>query len=113
MQHYDSGPRMSAVVTHNGFAFLAGQLDESADNVPDQTRVVLAKIDALLAKAGTDKSRILSATVWLTDIATFDEFNPVWEAWVAHPAPARATVESKLARKKALIEISIVAALAE
>lgn len=111
MQHFDSGPRMSAVVTHNGFAFVSGQLDESASDVASQTQIVLAKIDALLAKAGTEKRRIVSASIWLRDIATFDEFNPVWEAWVAHPAPARATVESKLARARALIEIAVIAAL--
>ena len=112
MQHFDSGPRMSAVVVHNGFVFTAGQLDESADDVADQARIVLAKIDALLDRAGSHKGLIVSANVWLRDISTFDRFNPVWEDWVAHPAPARATVESKLARPRALVEISVIAAVA-
>jgi enamine deaminase RidA (YjgF/YER057c/UK114 family) len=111
MQHFDSGPRMSAIVVHNGFVFTAGQLDETGADVASQARTVLAKIDALLERSGSDKSLIVSANVWLSDIATFDQFNPVWEAWVAHPAPARATVESRLARPRALIEISVIAAV--
>ncbi|GAC1543197.1 MAG: hypothetical protein NVS3B16_09190 [Vulcanimicrobiaceae bacterium] len=74
---------------------------------------MLAKIDALLAEGGTDKAHIVSASVWLSDIATFDEFNAVWDAWTPSPPPARATVESRLAGPQFKIEIAVVAAMRE
>ncbi|HTU71743.1 MAG TPA: RidA family protein [Candidatus Baltobacteraceae bacterium] len=106
------GPRYSAGVLYGGLLFTAGQVDAQAHDVAGQTRNVLAKLDALLAEAGTTRSRILSANIWLADIASFDAMNAVWDAWIdpSNP-PARATVESKLAAPEYLVEVSLVAAL--
>ena len=107
------GPRMSQAVIHGGLVFLAGQVASNAPGgtVAEQTRDILSRIDALLAEAGTDKTRILSATVWLTDIASFDEMNGVWDAWVAPGStPARACVEARLASPAYTVEIMVVAA---
>lgn len=112
IQRFHSGPRMSQMVVHNGTVYLAGQVaDDTSGGVEEQTRQVLKQIDALLAEAGTDKSKILSATIYLVDIATFADMNKAWEAWV-DPAntPARATVEAKLAAPKYLVEVQVVAA---
>jgi enamine deaminase RidA (YjgF/YER057c/UK114 family) len=106
------GPRMSQSVVYGNLVYLSGQVaDDSSTDVADQTRQILAKIDSLLAEAGTDRSRLISANVWLSDISTFDEMNAVWDAWVApgNP-PARACVESKLARPQLKVEIMVVAA---
>ncbi|MEZ5789803.1 MAG: RidA family protein [Nitratireductor sp.] len=107
----DTGPRMSQAVIHNGTVYLAGQVGDGA-NVSEQTRDILAKIDALLARAGSDKSHLLSAQIWLADMTTFAEMNAVWEAWV-DPAntPARATVESSLAARQYVVEIMVTAAM--
>jgi enamine deaminase RidA (YjgF/YER057c/UK114 family) len=106
-----SGPRMSQAVIHNKTVYLAGQVAAGA-SVAIQTREILAAIDALLADAGTDKSRLLSATIWLTDMATFAEMNAVWQSWVvAGETPARATVQSShLASAEFKIEIAVIAA---
>lgn len=106
-----AGPRMSQAVIYEGLVFITGQTDDLASDVAGQTKNVLTKIDALLAQAGSDRSRILSANVWLTDIANFDDMNRAWEEWIdtANP-PARATVESKLARPDYLVEIAIIGA---
>jgi enamine deaminase RidA (YjgF/YER057c/UK114 family) len=106
------GPRMSQVVIHGATVYLAGQVaDDPSADVTDQTRQILAKIDKLLAEAGTDKSKVLSANVWLSDISSFDQMNAVWDKW-APPGqpPARATVESRLARPEFKVEIMVVAA---
>lgn len=112
IKRIQTGPRMSQVVIHNKTAYLAGQVAPGV-TVVIQTRNVLAAIDALLAEAGTDKSRLLSATIWLTSMATFAEMNGVWEAWVVPgQTPARATVVSpQLASGEYRIEIAVVAAL--
>jgi enamine deaminase RidA (YjgF/YER057c/UK114 family) len=106
------GPRMSQVVIHDGTVYLAGQVaDDPVPSVADQTRQVLAKIDRLLAEAGSDKTKLLSANVWLADIRAFEEMNKVWDEWVAPDnPPARATVEAALARPANLVEIMVVAA---
>jgi enamine deaminase RidA (YjgF/YER057c/UK114 family) len=108
------GPRMSQVVIHNKTVYLAGQVASKAHgkSVAEQTKDVLETIDALLKEAKTDKSRILSAMIWLTDMATFAQMNQVWDAWVAPGAsPARATVESaRLASPEYKIEIAVIAA---
>lgn len=111
IRRIEPGARMSQVVIANGFAFLAGQVaDDTSASVRGQTQQVLASIDRLLAAAGSDKTRILSATVYLADIATFAEMNAAWDAWVAPDAqPARATVEAKLAASDYLVEIQVVA----
>lgn len=108
------GKRMSQAVVHNDTVYLAGQVAHEAagKSVAEQTREILANIDSLLAQAGTDKTRLLSAQIWLADIATFSEMNEVWDAWVAEGnTPARACVESKLAAPQFTVEIMVVAAL--
>ena len=107
-----TGPRMSQAVIHGNTVYLAGQVasNRSAD-VAGQTREILAAIDGLLAEAGTDKSHVLAATVYLTDMSTFDEMNAVWERWIAPGcAPARATVGAPLASSAYRVEIVIIAA---
>lgn len=109
---FETGPRMSQAVVHNGTVYLAGQVGKPGDDVATQTGQVLEQIDRLLAAAGTDKTRILSATIWLADMADFQKMNAVWDGWVpAGNAPARATGESKLAGPEYLVEIIVVAAL--
>jgi enamine deaminase RidA (YjgF/YER057c/UK114 family) len=109
------GPRMSQAVIHNNVVYLAGQvaLDARKGGVAEQTKEILSRIDALLAEAGTDKSRLLSVTIWLVDISTFGQMNKVWDAWVTPGAtPARATVATPaLASEEYKIEISVTAAL--
>jgi enamine deaminase RidA (YjgF/YER057c/UK114 family) len=107
------GPRMSQAVIHGNTVYLAGQVAaEPVPSVGEQTRQILAKIDALLKEAGTDKTKILSANIWLAEIRTFDEMNAVWDAWVVPgSAPARATVQALLARPANLVEIMVTAAL--
>lgn len=110
----DTGPRMSEAVVHGNTVYLAGQVagDTSAD-VTGQTQQVLASIDALLARVGSDKTKILQATVYLSDIATFRDMNAAWDAWVAQGhTPARATVEAKLATPEYRVEIVVVASIA-
>ncbi len=111
IKRIQSGPRMSQAVIHNKTVYLAGQVG-TGPSVTAQTREILASIDALLAEAGTDKGRLLSATIWLTDMATFAEMNAVWQAWVVPgQTPARATVLSpQLASLEYKIEIAVVAA---
>jgi|SRR5271163_142701 len=114
IERIQTGPRMSQAVIHNQTVYLAGQVASGAPSgsVAEQTKDILSKIDALLAAAGSDKSKILSATIWLTNMSTFAEMNGVWEAWVAPGAtPARATVASpQLASPEYKIEIAIIAA---
>lgn len=109
------GPRMSQAVVHGGLVWLAGQVALRAPrkSVADQTRDILARIDELLAEAGSSKERILSATIWLTSMDAFAEMNGVWDGWVPQGhTPARATVESpRLASPDFLVEIAVVAAV--
>jgi enamine deaminase RidA (YjgF/YER057c/UK114 family) len=105
------GTRMSGAVVAGGLVFTSGQVDAQGAGVTAQTQAILAKIDALLAQAGTDKSRLVWASIWLADIAAFDEMNAVWDAWIDPAAPpARATVESTLAKPAYRVEIAVVAA---
>lgn len=108
------GPRMSQAVIHNKTVYLAGQVAEKSagQSVAEQTREILLSIDALLAEAGTDKTRLLAATIWLTDMGTFGEMNREWDRWVAAGhTPARATVESaRLAGPQYRVEIAVIAA---
>ena len=113
IRRLEIGPRMSQAVIHGNTVYLAGQVaaDPSAD-VPGQTRQILDAIDRLLAAAGTDKTRILVANIYLSDIGTFAQMNSVWDSWVpAGHTPARATVEAKLATPAYKVEIQVVAAL--
>jgi enamine deaminase RidA (YjgF/YER057c/UK114 family) len=109
---HNAGPRMSGAVVHGDTVYLAGQVaSDPAAGVKGQTEQVLKKIDDLLASAGTDKSKLLSATVYLADIRGFDEMNAAWDAWVvAGSTPGRATVEARLASPKFLVEIVAIAA---
>jgi enamine deaminase RidA (YjgF/YER057c/UK114 family) len=107
---------MSQIVIHNKTVYLAGQVAINAPgkSVTEQTKDILSTIDALLADAKSDKSRLLSATIWLTDMKTFSDMNNVWDAWVVSGAtPARATVvSSQLASSEFSIEIAVIAAQA-
>jgi enamine deaminase RidA (YjgF/YER057c/UK114 family) len=113
IDRFETGPRMSQAVVHGNTVYLAGQVAQKAagKSVTDQTRDILEAIDKLLADAGSDKSKLLSAQIYLTNIATFAEMNKVWEAWVAPGnTPARATVEAKLAAPQYTVEIMVIAA---
>jgi enamine deaminase RidA (YjgF/YER057c/UK114 family) len=114
IKRIETGPRMSQAVVHGNTVYLAGQVaTDTAADVTGQTRQVLASIDRLLAVAGTDKSRILAATIFLADIGEFAAMNAVWEGWVpARATPARATVEAQLATPAYVVEIVVTAALA-
>ena len=107
------GARMSEAVVHGDTVYLAGQVGEPGDDVIAQTRTALAEVEALLAEAGSDKSKILMAQIWLADMADFDAMNSVWDAWVdtANP-PARATGESRLASPDYKVEVIVIAAKA-
>lgn len=112
VRRIDVGPRMSQAVVHGNTVYLAGQVaaDPKAD-VTGQTEQILGQIDRLLKEAGTDKTKILSANVWLADIKTFADMNKAWDAWVAKGnTPARATVEAKLAAPEYRVEIACIAA---
>jgi enamine deaminase RidA (YjgF/YER057c/UK114 family) len=112
IRRYHSGPRMSQAVACNGMVFLAGQVaDDTSQDVSGQTRQVLAAIDRLLAEAGSDKSRLLSAQIFLADMADFAAMNKVWEAWVLPgQTPARATVQAALAQPQYRVEVVVTAA---
>ncbi|WP_035898960.1 RidA family protein [Labrenzia sp. DG1229] len=111
IKRFGVGPRMSQAVVHGNLVWLAGQVGNPGESVADQTRVVLEKIEKLLGDAGSNKSRILQATIWLASMDDFSEMNEVWDAWVdpANP-PARACGESKLATPDFTVEIIVVAA---
>ena len=112
IQRYDVGARLSEMAVHNGTAYLAGQVpDDATQDIAGQTRQVLAMVDALLARAGSDRSKILMAQIFLADLADFDGMNAVWDAWVAAGhAPPRATVQAALANKDWRIEVVVTAA---
>ena len=104
--------RMSRIVKHNGTIYLCGQVAEDASaDIKEQTRTMLAKVDALLEQAGSDREHILSATVYIRDMKDFAGMNEVWDAWVPEGhAPARACVEARMARPELLVEVSVIAA---
>ena len=113
IQRIDCGARMSRAVVHGNTVYLAGIIADKAlaQGVAEQTREILSMIDGFLAKAGTDKSKLLTATIWLSDIRTVDEMNKVWDAWVAPGAtPARACVEALLQGPEKRVEIQVTAA---
>ncbi|MBY6067654.1 RidA family protein [Leisingera aquaemixtae] len=108
-----TGQRMSQIVTHGDTIYLAGQVGTAGASVAQQTQDCLDKIDALLAEAGSDKTRILQTVIWLADMKDFAEMNAVWDAWVPEGhAPARACGEAKLAREDFLVELIVTAAKA-
>ncbi len=114
IKRINAGPRMSQAVIHGDTVYLSGQVATKAagGTVTEQTTEILQQIDALLAEAGTDKSKALSAGIFIVDIGTFAEMNAVWDAWVSpgNP-PCRTTIETKLASPKYAIEISLIAAI--
>lgn len=113
VQRFDVGARLSEMAVHNGACYLAGQVAaDGSQDITGQTRQVLAQIDALLARAGTDKSKILMCQIFITDLADFPGLNAVWEQWVAPGnAPPRATVKAQLAKPEWRVEIVVTAAL--
>ncbi len=115
IQRIEAGPLMSQAVVHRGVAYLSGLVAADLDaDVKGQTASILDKIDAVLAAAGTDKSNLLRANIWLSDIGTWSEMNEVWTDWVAPgAAPARATVEAQMAHPKIKVEIMVEAAVDE
>jgi enamine deaminase RidA (YjgF/YER057c/UK114 family) len=113
IKRIEAGSRMSQAVVHGDTVYLAGQvaLNSPGKPVGEQTKEILGSIDRLLKAAGSDKSKLLSAQIWLADIASFNEMNEVWDAWLAPGnAPARATVEAKLAAPDFTVEIMVIAA---
>lgn len=114
IERIGAGARMSKAVVHGGTVYMSGQVADTTKggSVTQQAREILGAIDAILEQAGSDKSRLLFATIYLSDISFFAEMNTVWDAWVdkANP-PARATVEAKLVTPHYKIEIAVIAAL--
>lgn len=114
VKRIEVGPRMSQAAVHGSLVYTAGQVAQRAPggSVTEQTRDILAKIDELLAAAGSDKTRIIAATIWLSDIGSFAAMNEVWDAWVAPGhTPVRACVEARLAAPQFAVEIQVTAAL--
>ena len=113
IQRLETGPRMSQVVVHGDTVYLAGIVarETAGKSVPEQTKEILAAIDGYLAKVGSDKTKILTAQIFLADISTFSDMNSVWDGWVPQGhTPARATIEAKLATPAHKVEIMVVAA---
>lgn len=113
VQRFDVGARLSEMAVYNGTVYLAGQVaDDATQDIAGQTRQVLAMVDALLARAGSDKSRILMVQIYLADLADFDGMNAIWDAWVSTGhAPPRATVQAALAKPDWKIEVVVTAAV--
>ena len=106
-----TGNRMSQIVIHNDTIYLAGQVGNPGDSLAEQTTTCLEKVDVLLNEAGSDKTRILLATIWLADISNFAKMNEVWDAWITPgTSPARACGEAKLAAPEYKVEVMVVAA---
>lgn len=106
------GPRMSQAVVHGDTIYIAGQVaDDTTADPAGQTKQILAKIETLLREAGSDKSKLLAANIWLANVASYDAMNAIWDAWVAPGhTPARATVGAPLAGPQYLVEIAAIAA---
>ena len=113
IERFHVGPRLSDMAVHNGTIYLAGQVaDDTSQDMEGQTRQILATIDKLLAEAGSDKTKILSTTIYVTDMADFPAMNAAWDAWVVPGAtPPRATVEAQLAKPAYKVEIQVIAAM--
>ena len=114
IQRVNAGKRLSDATVFNGVAYLAGQVPEDASlPIAAQTRSVLTQIDAILAGLGSDKTRILTATIYLASMGDFAAMNEVWDAWVGADSqtPASATVEARLASPHDKVEIQVIAAL--
>jgi enamine deaminase RidA (YjgF/YER057c/UK114 family) len=113
IERHETGARMSKAVVHGDTVYLAGIVAAKTEgqSVAEQAREILGVIEGHLQQGGTDKSKLLSATIWLTDIRTVDEFNAVWDAWVPKgSAPARACIETRLQAPGKNVEVMVVAA---
>lgn len=112
IRRLESGKRMSQAVIHGNTVYLAGQVGTPGKSVADQTRDALAAVDRHLAAAGSSKSKILQATIWMSDMRDFAAMNEVWDAWIdPENPPARATGEARLATAQHLVEVIVIAAL--
>jgi enamine deaminase RidA (YjgF/YER057c/UK114 family) len=113
VRRFDVGSRLSEIAVHNGTCWLAGQVaEDAAQDIGGQTKQVLAQVDALLARAGSDKTKIVMCQIFLADLVDFAAMNAVWDAWVpAGHAPPRATVQAALARPEWKIEVVVTAAV--
>lgn len=111
--HIDPGPRLSEATVFGDRMYLSGMIPEDTTlDIAGQVKQALAEIDALLKRGGSDKTRVLSAVIWLKDIGDFAAMNAVWDAWVAPgQAPARATVQARLNDPDMKVEIMVVAAI--
>ncbi len=111
IQRFETAPRMSQMVVHNDTIYLAGQVGDPAGDIAEQTRSMLAKVDRLLAEVGSDKTKILQATIWLASMGDFTPMNEIWDSWVPEGhAPGRACGEARLATPDYKVEIIIIAA---
>lgn len=111
IERFESNNRMSAAVAHGDIVYLSGQVGNPGDGVAAQTQTILDEIERLLTLAGSDKSKLLTATIWLSDIETFEEMNAVWDKWIdGKNQPTRATSEARLAGPEYLVEIIVTAA---
>lgn len=110
----DVGARMSSVVIHNNTVYLCGQVaKDKYAGITEQTITMLEEVDALLVQAGSSRQHLLSATIYLKDMADYDAMNLIWDAWVpSGHAPARACVQAAIAEPEYLVEVSVVAAIA-
>lgn len=117
IQRFGTSERMSKIVIHNGTVYLCGQVSDTGDgeiSIERQTENMLAKVDSLLADAGSDRNSILSAVIYVRDMKDFTGMNKVWDSWIPEGhAPARACVEARMARADLLVEISVIAAVKE
>lgn len=113
VERFETSARMSRVVTHNGVAYLCGQVTKDDDgDIVVQTATMLEKVDGLLASVGSDRTKILSATIYLSDMDDFDAMNDVWDQWVPEGySPARACVQAAMAGPELRVEISVIAAV--
>lgn len=113
IQKFDSNDTLSEIAVHNGVAYLAGQVpDDDSLDIVGQSKQVFANIDKMLAKVGSDKSKMLSAQVFITDLANFDAFNNEWKNWLKGTTPpVRATVQAQLVNPNWLVEITVIAAI--
>lgn len=112
IERLETKQRMSRIVKHNGTIYLCGQVcADATQGIKEQTQTMLDKVDTLLEQAGSDRNHILSATIYIKDMADFAQMNEVWDSWVNEGyAPARACVQASMARDVLLVEISVVAA---
>ena len=113
IERFENGPRFCRVLRYNGTVYIAGlTADDLSGDTTAQTREILGKIDSYLAKAGSDRTKLLSAQIWLRDIADFDKMNAAWDDWIDKSAmPVRATVEAHLAGDQYRVEIMVTAAV--